>query len=682
MRALTDATAGLLAPIKLAPYDRLYLSLENDGRWFRAKVRAENGSTGFKNYPSPNARTGWQQRIQENKHIVSESDTWLLAATDYTAEVLRAVWRDQLVPTPEAEVKLQILTSVTTMQDGVSEGFAFFKAVMSQCVAEYKSALKANLSVEALDSLRAELIRRQFDALPAEAHALEQHPDLPLDPHQLAALWLSLKSVGYNLLMEQGTGKTAVTVARVMNEIDKVRERKGRMYRGVIVVPRAVRLNWCKEFARFCTRPGKVVPIRGGYAERARALIETVKDEPEAEFAIAVMSWESLKGSWDFLECIEWDLGVLDEAHYAKTPTSSRSQYTRKLRDICDRRMALTGTPVSNTSLDLYALFEFLHEGGSGFQSWKAFKDFYGVFEETGDGFNKLVGIQNLAFMKERLTRTAFIVSLDEALPWLPEKTFDTLEAEMGAEQKKVYEAIATELAYSVEDQLDKSDNKAMTIQNILTQLLRLAQVCSGYVSWDKVVDEATGEVTRPAHIEYFKENPKLDTLVEELKSKGPNDKTIVWSCFVPCITQISERLTAEGIEHVVYYGSTSEDARTEAERAFNEDPSCKVFVGNQAAGGTGLNLLGYPPHGGEGYTTDSCHTIYYVCDWSYIKRSQSSARNHRRGTRRPVRETDLVVPESVDEDIRVRVMEKKLMAMEVSDVRSIVADILNKIRG
>jgi SNF2 family DNA or RNA helicase len=645
MRALSDATAGLLEPVKLKPHDRLSLSLEPDGKHFRAKVSAARVN-GHREWPSAAARSTWLERVPERRQLKSTYDEeWLLAATDYTAVVVDAVWpRDQLELDPAAKSMMDLLLLGTTAQDQVAEAYALFKSV---------------------------------GLLPPGAAELEQHPELPLEPYQQAALWMSMRSEGYNLFMEQGTGKTPVVVARVMNECQRVWAEFGRAHRTIVVCPKAVRLNWCREFQRFCTRPGKVCAIRGGAVARAGQLIEALVDEPGCEYTVCVMSYEGLKGTWDFLEHVDWDLGVLDEAHYAKRPMTSRSQYTRKLRDKCRRRMCLTGTPISNTPLDLYALFEFLSEGGSGFQSWKAFKDFYGVFDQTGDGYAKLVGIQNLPFMKERLTRTAFIVTKKEALPWLPDKVFDVMEAEMSTAQQDAYDSLAKELAYSVEDQLDRSGNKAITIQNVLTQLLRLAQITCGFIKWDAVIDEATGEVLREARLEYFPECPKLETLVECLREKGPDEKTIVWSCFVPTIRQVSERLTAEGIRHVTYWGETTEEAREEAERQFNCEPECRVFLGNQGAGGTGLNLLGYPPHEGDGVTTDCNHHIYYAVDWSFIKRDQSGSRNHRRGTRVQVRETDLVVPESIDEDIRVRVGEKKLLAMEVSDVREILGTIL-----
>jgi len=107
------------------------------------------------------------------------------------------------------------------------------------------------------------------------------------------------------------------------------------------------------------------------------------------------------------------------------------------------------------------------------------------------------------------------------------------------------------------------------------------------------------------------------------------------------------------------------------------------VFIGNPAAGGTGLNLIGYPPEGHEIYErlgktpddweTNCNHVIYYSQDWSMVKRSQSEKRAHRRGTRAPVRVTDLVVPNTVDTEIREAVLDKTRNALEIGDLRRIL---------
>jgi len=103
------------------------------------------------------------------------------------------------------------------------------------------------------------------------------------------------------------------------------------------------------------------------------------------------------------------------------------------------------------------------------------------------------------------------------------------------------------------------------------------------------------------------------------------------------------------------------------------------VFIGNPAAGGTGLNLLGHPPTATEEECPSSCtHEIYYSQNWSPTARSQSEDRAHRRGTRNNVRITDLCIPETIDEEIRVRVMQKQDVALRVSDIRKILSNLIN----
>jgi superfamily II DNA or RNA helicase len=456
MRALSDATAGLLKPIKLKTDDRLELTINKELNKFRARVFAAVTPSGMNGWPSTAAKQDWQQRIPERKQL-DGANLWELAATDYTAEVISACWpREQLLfHDAQSETVFKYLLLSTTQQDRVAEVYARFK---------------------------------ELGEVPQ--HDFELHPDesLRLRPDQQTALWCAMQSEGYSLFMEQGVGKTPVVVARVCNE---ARQLAGaRMYRGLVVCPKNVRQNWVREFQRFATRPGKVTVIKGSFIERVTQVIETLMPEPDCEYGVCITSYEGMCRTWEALSNIDWDLGVLDEAHYIKWPLTQRSEYSRKLRDKCARRMALTGTPICNSPLDIYSIFEFLGDGYSGFKEWKAFKEFYGVFQPTDDeGHSKLIAIQNKPFMQERLARTSFIITKKEALPWLPDKSYDVIEAEMSPRQREAYVALAEKMLFAIEDELDKSKNKSMTIQNILTKLLRLAQVCAGYVVWDEMID-------------------------------------------------------------------------------------------------------------------------------------------------------------------------------------------------
>lgn len=651
MRALSDATAGMLKPVNLGPHDRLKIDVDKDLKDFICEITAD--TEGYS--PTFHATRSWIQRIPERREL-ERFNQWSFAATDYTAEIIRAIWPDEKIiwKDEKALTLFNYLLVSTTQQDSNAEDYARWKA----------------------------------DGSLPDLNGMELHREYPLAKYQQAATAISGNSRGYGLFMEQGTGKTPVVIARICSEAAK--RDPSNPYRALVVCPKNVRLNWVREFERFATQPGKVEIIKGGEIKRITAFIRALVAEPDCKFCVAVISYESLVKSFDSMTHIldeicdgMFDLGVLDEGHYIKAPETARAKTAMRLRELCKKRLVLTGTPIGNSPLDLYSLFEFMGEGWSGFRSWQNFKSFYGVYKDGGeDSYKKLVGIQNLPFMKERLARLSFIIRKEEALPDLPDKVYDTDDVEMTERQQEVYDKIAADLLVEIESELDKSDNKAITINNILTKLLRLAQITCGYVTWDAVHDPVTLEELRPKSIEWFDDDPKLDRLVEILKEKGPNEKTIIWSCFVPCIERIHERLTKEGIDHVQFYGSTGDEARAEAERRFNYEPSCKVFLGNPKAGGTGLNLLGYPPHGGDDVTTNCNHVIYYAQDWSYITRQQSEDRAHRRGTRTNVRVTDLVVCESMDEEIRIRVLKKKMQAFEVTELREMLTGLSDLLKA
>jgi SNF2 family DNA or RNA helicase len=256
----------------------------------------------------------------------------------------------------------------------------------------------------------------------------------------------------------------------------------------------------------------------------------------------------------------------------------------------------------------------------------------------------------------------------------LPPISYDVLEVEMTKAQEKAYNTLRDTLKLEIEASMENTANRSLVIENTLTKLLRLAQVCSGYLVFPAVHND-DGEIIEERHTEVFPNNPKLEMLVELLQAKKPGEKTIVWACFQHDILAIEKALTSAGIECVTYYGATSDKNREIAEYRINNDPTCKVFIGNPDAGGTGLNLLGYPPLKPE-IETNVSQVIYFSQNWR--DRSQSEARAHRRGTRVPVQITDLCVPGTVDEVIRTRVAKKRVNALALQDLREVLRSIFN----
>jgi SNF2 family DNA or RNA helicase len=458
-----------------------------------------------------------------------------------------------------------------------------------------------------------------------------------------------------------------------------------RMMRVLVVTPNQVRVNWRNEFNRFATVPGKVTIVKGGRMKRLRLLTQAITSEDDCAFSACLIGFDTLPNDIEAFEKIPWDLVVIDESHYIKSYNTKRAKCLRRIRDNSIRRMDLTGTFIGNSIMDAYSQFEFLGEGLSGFSSFKAFRAFHGKFnraaKKTGSA-GRLIGSENIPLMRERLARLAFQITKKEAGLNLPDKVPETWEVAMTPRQFDFYQRLAQQLALEIEADMAKGEERRLTAEHILTKLLRLQQICSGYVSWDAVVDPETGVQTQPKRIEQINDrNPKIDAVVELLldPQNDPKEKCIIWCCFREDIRAISQRLSIEGIKHGCYYGATKDKEREWIVEQFNGgDDEFKVIVANPQTAGEGLNLLGYDPTKPEGSECYCGQEIFFSVNWSYIQRAQAEDRAHRRGTRMPVRITDLMIAGTIDEEIRNRVLAKEKQAWTIQDVREVLDSVLN----
>jgi len=421
--------------------------------------------------------------------------------------------------------------------------------------------------------------------------------------------------------------------------------------------------------------------LRGGLVDRIKTLTETMNPEDDLESAVVILSYGAAVSDEQILSAIPWDMAILDESHSIKNPRTKRWKTFRQLRTHCKQKILLTGTPITNSVLDLFCQLEFLGEGMSGFVSEKRFNTYYQRFTTDAQGQQHKTGYENLPIMQERLTRIAFRVTKAEVLKDLPSKVYSVLECQMGPRQTEVYNLVRDRILAEIECMMAAGQSEQLLVENSLTRLLRLAQITAGFVTWDAKV-AGDGSVVNPKHTEFFAENPKLETLLEKLGDtlQDPYEKAIVWSCFVPAIKRISERLSLEGIGHETFIGTMTEKQRVNAETQFNENPLCRVLVANPACAGQGLNLVGYdwastPPL----QRTNTAEQIYFVQNWSCLQRAQSEDRAHRDGTRTQVRTLDLVVPDTIDEVIRERVVSKIVQARTIQDVRDVMRSLLTQ---
>lgn len=602
----------------------------------------------------------WATRLPEQKLV--DGGRIQTPCVDTSALIISSLWpSDQIVwASPEAKTVFDYLLKSFTSQIHRAEYQARFKEtgdVMGYHEAWYASEV--------------------------------DDPDLRLTNYQRQAVACAYDAEGYALFKEQGTGKTYTSIRRVDLEVDNPnRPHPKRAFRVLVVCPKAVRQNWVNEINQFSTQSNRNIAVmRGGKLERQKALVEGLVSKKRLQYTI--VSNESMVLSLAMLQSVEWDLIIVDESHNFKSDWSKRTKKLIELRDHSRMRMILTGTPITNHLGDLFWQLEFLGKGWSGFSSFKQFKRFYLQIHKAGR-FDVITGVQNVPLLQERLARTSFLMRQSEALPDLPPLVRDVVEVEMSPEQAKLYEAIVEELRIEMENELETDDNRSITISNVLTRMLKLAQVTSGFLMYDQELDEYGIPTDTARVVDRFDPNPKVEAIVADLKEKLPHEKTRIWAHWVQDIKTLSARLTEEGIRHVVLYGDSKsmnptisgneDDVREEVKRQFNEDPSIRVIIANAAVGGTGVNLLGNAGTTmmeGEEFEIAGDHDMIMSQDWSMVKRSQLEKRGHRRGTKRQVRVTDYVVPGTIDEELRARVTNKRANAYALQDLRDIMSRLL-----
>ena len=652
LEPLNDETRRILRPARPYKNDVLALSLNESGDAFIAHVYAILNNSNNTPYQTYSSKTALRFLTRIPQRTMITPGRFKLAMTDFTALVINAGWpKDQLKLTGDAATTLHFLLLRFLRQTQCARAYAAFK-------------------------LRGELPKMPEDFI--------DHPEFPLANFQKVAVAAQIGLEGANLWMEQGTGKTPIVISRINYEAHKVFVKERRMHRTLVVVPKNVRTSWMKKIIQFAIHPGKVTILRGDHLNRVKQLVEAFKRDEDSEYTVIICSYETVLRSWDALRMIKWDLCCLDEAHMIKSASTKRWAQVAKLRELCKNRTGLTGTPFANNLFDIYTQLEWLGEGLSGFTNFKAFRKYYGRFlpRDGNRQFDVLTGYQNLPILQERISRLCFMITRKEALPHLPEKSYDVREVSMTPRQADFYKQLQQRLMIEIENELAANTQpKQLTANHILTKLLRLSQITAGYVKWDARWSDDGELLNENEQFEALTPNPKIDATVELIKSTESHEKIIVWCNWVPALKALSDRFTREEIKHVLYYGGTKDKDRDEAERSYNEDADIKVFLGNPAAGGVGLDLWGHIPQWDNTERDHGCDTryvLYFSQNWSMIHRSQSEDRCIRRGTRQPVQIIDFIVPGSIDEEIAKRVLQKKLSAMELQDVRDVMKRILN----
>jgi superfamily II DNA or RNA helicase len=426
--------------------------------------------------------------------------------------------------------------------------------------------------------------------------------------------WLYfLREYGFSgcLADDMGLGKTVQTLALLQSLKDK-----GLLKTSLLVVPVSAIPNWEMETERF-TRLTFYRHIG----------IKRDKDTEGWETKdLVITSYATLRIDIELFSDFGFDYVILDESQNIKNYTSQVSRAAKILKG--NHRLALSGTPIENTSLELWSLFDFLMPGYLGTSRWFS-QQFAAAIEREKNS-------QKIDLLKKLIYPFILRRKKEEVESELPDKTEIVTKLRMEDEQLKLYAETAAYYREEIENEIEKKGISKSSMK-ILEGMLRLRQLCL----FPQLVNEKFKGVPS-AKFDHFTE------LMEDILSE--NHKVLVFSQFVEVLKIIRGHFNEENIAYSYIDGSVNIKTREKMIKTFQEENNQRVFLLSLKAGGVALNL------------TAADYVIIFDPWWNPAVEAQAIDRSHRIGQTKKVFVYRMVVEDSIEEKMLQLQEEKKAL--------------------
>ena len=352
-------------------------------------------------------------------------------------------------------------------------------------------------------------------------------------------LSLSEMNFGGILADEMGLGKTIQVIAFLVYKKNK---------RSLVVTPTSLIYNWKEEFEKFAPS------LNVGVIHGSKSVRNKILDNKE-EYDILLTTYGTIKNDMEFYKNEIFDYCIIDEAQNIKNP---KAQNTKIIKEINAKvKFALTGTPIENSLIELWSIFDFIMPGYL-FDEKKFKKKFVNRSENEIEELKSLIK----PFILRRLKK--------DVITELPEKIEKKYYVPMTSEQKLAYKNYMKE----VKLKLKTGEDDNITIFSYLT---RLRQICQDPILVNKDYTGDSGKL-----------NVALEIIEEVIED---NNKMLVFSQFTSVLKKIEEELNIREIKNKYLDGSTSAKERIKLVSEFNESKEPEIFLISLKAGGTGLNL-------------------------------------------------------------------------------------------
>lgn len=439
--------------------------------------------------------------------------------------------------------------------------------------------------------------------------------------------WLyTLAKTGFGGILadEMGLGKT-IQVIYYIKQMLKDNENN----KFLIVVPTSLAYNWDHEFDSFGSNIKRKICV--GNKDKRTKMLRNLNDTN-----VIITTYGLLREDEELYNNLNFNTMVIDEAQNIKNNMAGITKVVKKIN--AETKFALTGTPLENSILELWSIFDFIMPGYlaslTKFQSKYKIKDFDEDSEILIKGLSKQINPFILRKKKQDVVKE------------LPDKLINDIYIELKDEQKKLYVAELERVKEEMEKIIETEGmNKARFL--ILQLLTKLRQICiDPSIVYDNYKDGSN-------------KLEQLESIVNEYIKN--NHKILIFSSFKTALNIVKEKLNKAKIKTYMIDGSVPAKDRIEMVDNFNNNDDVKVFLIMLKSGGTGLNLA----------TADV--VIHLDLWWNPQAENQATDRAHRIGQKNTVEVIHLITKGTIEEKIlelqnKKRILSDKLIDGEIRD--------------
>ena len=388
---------------------------------------------------------------------------------------------------------------------------------------------------------------------------------------------------------------------------------KGLVDKIVMIGPRSSFISWKDEFYNCFGNKRKLeifnIQDYSNSRDKKNALLYKAVHKKN----LLLFNYESLDSILEEVKNIIDDktLLVFDEVHKVKNPNGKRAKNALKISYNARYTIALTGTPLPNSYLDIKNLLHILYH--------EEYNDFFGF----GDAQLRIPSEYDIENINKKI-KPFFCRTTKKQLE-VPEVNPDIiLPCKLSDKENKIFNILLLKYA-----------------KNKLALIIRLLQLESNPKMLLKAISENQEDFSAildttsdPEDIDYvdysqdikdlinsFGKTEKFNSCIQQVKQLNSEGKSvIIWCIFVDSIRQLASQLEKEGISAGVIFGSTSEEERKNILNKFKEK-EIDVLITNPHTLAESVSLHSV------------CHdAIYYEYSYNLVHLLQSKDRIHRLG--------------------------------------------------